>query len=99
MALVYCTKHVRKGDTSLFCFEDAAGTHHSPRECRCLMVKADDGTWSPWSPDADQKRRYTSAVMPNDEFKAQMTKKFGKQNPDCPIGDAHSPIDPRLVAR
>jgi hypothetical protein len=48
-----------------------------------------------YSPTLDQKRRYANAAMPNDQFRKEMMKQFGRVNPDCPIQDPHSPIDPR----
>ena len=96
MALVLCYQHKLVGDTSLFCFVDESGTHRSPKECRCLMVHDGDG-WAKWTPTVDQKRRFANQAMPDSAFIEAMKKKFGRANPDCPILDAHGPIDPRGV--
>lgn len=97
MGIVLCSQHKLVGDTSMFCFVNANGSHCSPRACRCLMVPAGNaaGDWLPYSPTTDAKRYHASAAMPSKEFTEAMKKKFGKVNPDCPITDPHEPIDPR----
>lgn len=106
MALQFCGKHGT--DTSNFCFVNKSGIHIPPRQCLCTGFAPDvedrklkfwpeyeDALLGKDAPEAVRISARLQRVITPAYYKREMVKKYGKENPLCPIEDEHSPISKR----
>jgi hypothetical protein len=94
-------------DPASMCFRNSTGDHVTPRRCLCMNHSApkEDRQVSRWKDhekfptiadrlNRDGDGKVTQKTIPVGVFREFMLSIHGKQNPACPIEDAHMPIDP-----
>lgn len=97
MALTHCTDHNKAhGDANMLCFVNRDGKHVSPKDCLCRYFHPQAQDRLKTLPDfahlaSMERYKYVKSVTAKD-YKKVMKAKYGKENPQCPIEDAHDPL-------